>query len=118
MLLITGPSGNVGRELVEILRTKPGGCGRGGWPAAQPGQLRGWVGGAAQVCRFDFFDRSTWAETLYGVDTLFLLFPLPGNRAAREAVIPFIGAAETAGCRHVVYVSVFGVDRAPLHPAL
>jgi uncharacterized protein YbjT (DUF2867 family) len=65
---------------------------------------------------FDFFDRATWAAALSGVDVLFLLFPLPGNRAAREAIIPFIEAAERAGCRHVVYVSVFGADRARFIP--
>lgn len=74
------------------------------------------VGERAQVCRFDFFDRTTWAGTLRGIDTLFLLFPLPGNRAAREAVILFVHAAEAAGCRHVVFVSVFGADRSRFIP--
>ncbi|GAB1814637.1 NAD(P)H-binding protein [Mycobacterium sp. MUNTM1] len=115
VLLITGPSGNVGREVVDILRAKPPG---GPWRVASrhPDQLRDSLAGAAQVCRFDLFDRSTWAETLRGVDTLFLLFPLPGNRAARTAVIPFVEFAEHAGCRHVVYVSVFGADRAAFIP--
>lgn len=115
VLLITGPSGNVGRDLVQTLRTNPP---RRPWRVASrhPEQLREWLGDAAQMCRFDFFERETWAETLNGVETLFLLFPLPGNRAAREAVIPFIHAAEAAGCRHVVYVSVFGADRAPFIP--
>lgn len=115
VLLITGPSGNVGHELVETLRTNPRGR---PWRVASrhPEQLREWVGDAAQVCRFDFFERATWADTLHGVETLFLLFPLPGNRTARDAVIPFVHAAEAAGCRHVVYVSVFGADRAAFIP--
>lgn len=76
MLLITGPSGNVGHELVETLRTKPAGC---SWRVASrhPVNLRDRVDGAAQVCRFDFFDRSTWVETLRDINTLFLLFALP-----------------------------------------
>jgi uncharacterized protein YbjT (DUF2867 family) len=68
------------------------------------------------VCEFDFFDRATWPATLNGVRTMFLLFPLPGNRAARQAVIPFVEAAQQAGCLHVVYVSVFGADRARFVP--
>ena len=115
MLLITGPSGNVGDELVDVLgRRLP----EGGWRVAgrHPERMRDRVGERAQVCRFDFFDRTTWAETLRGIDTLFLLFPLPGNRAAREAVIPFVHTAEAAGCRHVVYLSVFGADRARFIP--
>lgn len=31
-------------------------------------------------------------------------------------MIPFVRAAEAAGCRHVVYVSVFGADRAAFLP--
>lgn len=115
MLLITGPTGNVGDELVEVLRSRPPGV---PWRAGgrHPERLRQRVGSAAEVVRFDFFDRSTWAATLAGVEVMFLLFPLPGNRAAREAVVPFVEAAETAGCRHVVYVSVFGADRAKFIP--
>lgn len=115
MLLITGPSGNVGDELVEILLRKPP---ETGWRVASrhPERMRDRVGDSAEVCRFDYFDRSTWPAALNGVDRLFLLFPLPGNKAARTAVIPFVRAAEAAGCRHVVYVSVFGADRAKFIP--
>lgn len=111
MILITGPSGNVGHELVGLLGDM---APPGGWRVASrhPEELRSRLGDGADVCGFDFFDRSTWAATLHGVRSLFLLFPLPGNRAARQAVIPFIESAEQAGCTHVVYVSVFGADRA------
>jgi NAD(P)H-binding/Transposase, Mutator family len=110
VLLITGPSGNVGSELVDVLR---GGPPASGWRLASrhPDRLRARLDGSAQVCGLDFFDRASWPAALAGVDSMFLLFPLPGNRAARHAVIPFLQAAEQAGCRHVVYVSVFGADR-------
>ncbi|MFZ0834534.1 MAG: NmrA family NAD(P)-binding protein [Mycobacterium sp.] len=115
MLLITGPTGNVGHELVEVLGNNPP---RDGWRVAcrHPKEARSRLGDGVDVCGFDFFDRSTWAETLRDVRSLFLLFPLPGNRAAREAVIPFVEAAQHAGCRHIVYVSVFGADRARFIP--
>ncbi len=115
MLVITGPSGNVGHELVDILRADEP---HHGWRIASrnPEHLRKRVGDDASVCHFDFFDADTWTAALDGVETLFLLFPLPGNRAAREAVIPFVHAAERAGCRHVVYLSVFGADRVRFIP--
>ena len=112
VLLVTGPSGNVGEELVDLLDTRYAHPWRVGsrhperWSAAL----------SADAVRLDFFDRSTWTPALDGVDALFLLFPLPGNRAAREAIVPFLHAAERAGCRHVVYVSVFGADRARFIP--
>jgi uncharacterized protein YbjT (DUF2867 family) len=115
VLLITGPSGNVGDELVDVMCAGASGQ---RWRVASrhPEQMAERVGEAAQVCGFDFFDRTTWADSLRDVEALFLLFPLPSNRAARQAVIPFIDAAERAGCRHVVYVSVFGADRARFIP--
>lgn len=115
MLLITGPTGNVGSELVDRLDREA----RIPWRVASrhPSELKARLGsGSADVVALDFFDRSTWDRALSNVDCLFLLFPLPGNRAARDAIIPFIAAAEKAGCRHVVYVSVFGADRARFIP--
>ena len=116
MLLITGPTGNVGAELVDILDRQST---ESPWRVASrhPATLRTGLGcDAAEVLGLDFFDRSTWGAALAGVQRLFLLFPLPGNRAARNVIIPFLQAAQDAGCRHVVYVSVFGADRARFIP--
>ncbi|WP_167103975.1 NmrA family NAD(P)-binding protein [Mycobacterium sp. DL592] len=105
----------MGSELVDVLESH---LAADDWRVGgrHPEQLRSRLEGRAQVCRFDFFEPATWQAALAGVDTLFLLFPLPTNRAAREAVIPFLRAAEEAGCHHVVYLSVFGADRARVIP--
>lgn len=112
MLLVTGPTGNVGHELVDLLDRRY----RQPWRVGSrhPEKLAGDT--SAESVRLDFFDRTTWAPALEGVEALFLLFPLPGNRAARQAILPFVHAVEHAGCRHVVYVSVFGADRARFIP--
>ena len=116
VLLITGPTGNVGHELVDVLQREPAGL---HWRVASrhPDALSTLLASAsAEVVRLDFFDRSTWDAALAGVDVLFLLFPLQGNRAAREGIVPFLERAQNTGCRHVVYVSVFGADRARFIP--
>lgn len=115
MLLITGPTGNVGAELVDILGRQPDPVPRR-IASRHADTLSGFGNATVEACRLDFFDRTTWDGALAGVTRLFLLFPLPGNRAAREAVIPFLRAAQDAGCQHVVYVSVFGADRARFIP--
>ncbi len=115
MLVVTGPSGNVGHELSAMLSDL---LPAGRWRAASrhPAPLSRRLGDGVEVCQFDFHDRSTWTATLADIEALFLLFPLPSNRVAREAVIPFLSAAQRSGCRHVVYVSVFGADRARFIP--
>ena len=113
MLLVTGPTGNVGAELVNLLAAEDAAACPWRVASRHPDTLRTRLSESpVDVVTFDFFDRSTWEGALAGVDRLFLLFPLPGNRAAREALVPFVQAAEAAGCRHAVYVSVFGADRA------
>lgn len=114
VLLITGPTGNVGAELVDILAGLPNTVPRR--IASRQAHADPRDGTTVQTSKFDFFDRTTWDAALSGVTRLFLLFPLPGNRAARQAVIPFIHAAQDAGCSHIVYVSVFGADRARFIP--
>lgn len=117
MRVITGPSGNVGRELVTLLSTGEDrtacrlAC-RHPERLALPTSDRA----AVEATQLDFFDRATWAAALDGVESLFLLFPLPSNRAARQAIIPFLDAAERSGCTHVVYVSVIGAERAAVIP--
>jgi uncharacterized protein YbjT (DUF2867 family) len=115
MLLVTGPTGNVGAELTDLLDRTNTGPSR--VASRHPDVLRTHRPGlAADAVKLDFFDRSTWPHALADVTSLFLLFPLPGNTAARQAIIPFLAAARSAGCRHVVYVSVFGADRARFIP--
>ncbi|BBX67514.1 NmrA family transcriptional regulator [Mycolicibacterium psychrotolerans] len=112
VLLVTGPTGNFGQELVDLLDQRY----RRPWRVGSRHPERCAAATSAEAVLLDFFDRTTWAQALEGVQALFLLFPLPGNRAARQAIVPFLHAAERTGCRHVVYLSVFGADRARFIP--
>jgi nucleoside-diphosphate-sugar epimerase len=85
MLLITGPSGNVGNEVVSLLAERSNDA---AWRVASrhTDELRTRLGDtSAEVVALDFFDRSTWTGALDGVDTLFLLFPF-ANRLRRRDV--------------------------------
>ncbi|MGL5852328.1 MAG: NmrA family NAD(P)-binding protein [Phycicoccus sp.] len=101
---MTGPTGNVGSQLVRVLAE------RGvehRVAAHRP------TGDAVHV---DYDDPSSWGPALDGVTRLFLLFPLPTPRAVDRRMLPFLRAAVAAGCEHVVYLSVFGGDTQRLIP--
>lgn len=113
-MLVTGPTGNVGAEVVRLLRDE-------GVPfraaAHDPEKARAWHDAPdLPVVRLDYDDRSTWPAVLDGVGPLFLLFPLPTPKAVNTRIVPFVDAAVAAGCSHIVYLSVFGGDSAKVIP--
>jgi uncharacterized protein YbjT (DUF2867 family) len=62
--------------------------------------------------RFDWDDPATHAEALAGVDRLYLVTPVLRVRYA-EQVAGFLDLAETAGVRHVTFLSTYNADQAP-----
>lgn len=109
MIVLTGPTGNVGAEVarmaVESTMPEPFRI-----AAHNPDRVRRELGDEAPVVPFDYDDRSTWDAVLDGVERLFLVFPLPTPRTVTTRMTPLIDAAAAAGCRHVVYLSVPGAD--------
>jgi uncharacterized protein YbjT (DUF2867 family) len=99
-ILVTGASGNIGRELIQILR------------AANANVIAGSSSGKAKpgvpTRKVDLADTATLADGFAGVDTLFLLLPLQSNMLdlARNAV----AAAKAAGVKHIVHSSGAGAD--------
>lgn len=106
-LLVTGASGHVGRALIAAAPA----AGLAVTAADRSGHP---VDGAPGV-RFDFRDRSTWAAALAGHDRLFLMRP-PAIADVRDTLLPFVDAAQRAGIRHVVFLSVAGAGRSRLVP--
>lgn len=104
MILVTGPNGNVGTELVRMLIAD------GGLPfriaANTPAKIEKLYGPAAPKVKFSFAERSTWGPALEGVSTVFLLFPLPHPGTAKSWMLPFVAAAKEAGVKHIIYLSV------------
>ncbi len=91
-ILVTGASGNVGKEVVAACRA-----------------LRLSVVAAGADRPFDFRVRSTWDGALEGCDQLFLLRPPPIADVA-QTINPFIDHAQARGVGHVIFLSVMGVE--------
>ena len=66
--------------------------------------------------RFDWDDPTTHNPALADVDRIYLVAPVMRTDFADE-VSSFVDLAETAGVRHVTYLSAFGIDHAPPHVA-
>jgi uncharacterized protein YbjT (DUF2867 family) len=82
VILVTGPNGNVGTELVRMLIAD------GGLPfriaANTPSKIEKLYGPDAPKVNFSFAEQSTWGPALEGVSTVFLLFPLPHPGTAKK----------------------------------
>lgn len=115
MIVLTGPTGNVGAELVRLLHSDDNAPPHR-IAAHNPDRLSTRLGIPVTATAFDYDDPRTWPAVLEGATTLFLLFPLPSPRTARTRMIPFIDTAVAAGVRHIVYVSVPGADASRLVP--
>lgn len=110
MIVITGPSGNVGITLTQLmLRHHPSVPVR--VAAYDVAEITRLCGPSECYVRLDYDDRVTWPAVLQGVKTLFLLFPLPTTKEAGTRMNPFIDAAVAAGCQHVLFVSVSGAAK-------
>jgi uncharacterized protein YbjT (DUF2867 family) len=66
---------------------------------------------------FDWDDATTHRAALQGVDRLYLVAPVMRMDFA-DQVATFLDLAQTAGVRHVTYLSAYGIDQAPKQVAL
>lgn len=101
-VLVTGATGNVGRAVARHL------VGRGQAVISAVRDARG-VETATEQRAFDFDDRTTWPAALVGVDRLFLLRP-PAISDVQRYLFPLIDLAMDAGVRHIVFLSLQGVQ--------
>lgn len=106
-MLVTGPTGNVGRPLVRVLLER-GATVRAGHH--RPQQCRAQLGEAVQVVHLDFHEPETFEAAARGCDAVFLLRP-PAISDTRTTLERFIDVAVAAGVGQVVFLSVAGAER-------
>jgi uncharacterized protein YbjT (DUF2867 family) len=112
VVAVTGPTGNVGAEVVRHLRAA-------GAPvralSRDPDEARRRLGGGGDHVRLVFGDAATYPEAFRGVEALFLMRP-PQIADVDRRIHPAIDAARVAGVRRIAFLSLQGVERNPLVP--
>jgi uncharacterized protein YbjT (DUF2867 family) len=105
MILVTGATGNNGRELVKELTAR-------GVPLRALVRSRAHARAIAlpgvEIREADFDYPETISPTLEGVDRLFLLIPSSPN--VEEQQLQFVDAAKRSGVKHIVKLSQFGAS--------
>ncbi len=111
MILVTGATGNVGREVVAALinRKQPVRAAAIDQDDAQR------LPAEADVALLDFTNPDTYASALKGVQTVFLIRP-PQLADMDSTLNPFVDLAQRMGVNQIIFVSLLGVEDNPRVP--
>lgn len=110
MILVTGASENVGKEVMRTLGSRQIAFRVG---ARKPAKAPACAG--VDTVRFDFRDVRTYGPAVDGCTAVFLLCP-SAIFNTRQTLNHFLDVARTSGVSHVVFVSVAGAATNPLMP--
>jgi uncharacterized protein YbjT (DUF2867 family) len=105
-ILVTGPTGKVGRRLIPLL-TRRGVTVRAG--GRSPVAARAGV----EPIRFDWADKSTYETARNGVDAMYLVAGSSPGPEHADYIRALLDGAFSSGVKRVVLLSVYGVDQAP-----
>ncbi len=106
-ILVTGATGTVGRHVAKGLAERD-------VPAVATTRRPGAADLPLPAVRFDFEDPSTY-DAFDGIRRVFLVRP-PALARVRSSIVPALDAAEAAGVKHVVFLSLLGAEQNPLVP--
>jgi len=109
--LVTGASGNVGREVIRALLAR----GVEVRAATSSCVTRAPLYPEVETARLDLRDPATFAPAVQGCSALFLMRP-PAIADTKRTLNPFIDAARAAGIGPVVFLSVAGAEKNKIVP--
>jgi uncharacterized protein YbjT (DUF2867 family) len=109
-ILVTGGSGNVGKEVVRQLQSRQVPFQVGDRQTTTTNISEG-----VKTVRFDFLDPSTYDSAVAGCDAVFLLRP-PAIANTKQTLNVFLDIARSQGVSQVVFISVAGAGDNPLVP--
>ena len=111
-ILVIGALGNVGAEVVKRLESE----GRRVRAADRDERkLKERFGDSIETVYFDFSKPETYETTFKGVEKMFLMRP-PQITNIRRDMFPAIDVAKYAGVKHVVFLSLIGIENAKYVP--
>ena len=110
-ILVTGASGNVGREVVKELRRLKQAVAAAAFNEADAAHIPA-VG--AETVLFDFGNPATYPQAFAGVSKLFLMRP-PAIVDVEQYLFPVIDYAQANGIKQIAFLSLLGVNRRTPH---
>ncbi|MEC9484802.1 MAG: NmrA family NAD(P)-binding protein [Candidatus Izemoplasma sp.] len=108
MILIIGGTGTVGKHVVAFLKSKNLAYKLGLYHSHKNDDKQ------VPIVPFDFDDQSTYDDALKEVDDVF--FIRPPQIGDPKAFYPFIDAMKQREIKHVVFLSLMGVEKNPIPP--
>lgn len=111
-ILVTGSTGNAGREVVRALLARGEAVRAAG---TRPTVIRDRFGDAVEPVHLDFRDPSTFDAAAAGCRALFLLRPPPISKVG-PTLNRFVDAARASGVGQVVFLSVAGAEQNRMVP--
>lgn len=114
-VLITGATGNVGSEVIEALSKLKHNLELFAGIRDFKKDSKKFANKNIQFAKFDFTDISTYETALNSCDILFLLRP-PQISDVEKYFKPIIDTCEEKGVKHIVFLSVQGVEKSKIIP--
>ncbi len=111
-ILITGSLGNVGHQVVKRLKDT-----NADFIASDlfEDRITRVLGDDVKSVKLDFTDKNTYDKALEGIDKMFLLRP-PAISNVKKHIEPFIKRAKEKGVKHIVFLSLQGVENNKITP--